>query len=601
MTPPAASPPTRLAVLSALTFGTLLSLALHGYQVGKSNHTVYLLDALRHLDGTLLANDWFTNATLQYHGLFSLITRWSLSAGVFEPVFLAGHLLTALALHYYLWRTVAAVGGSLRAYAMAAVLIHVPAAGFGLGGFQFLQDGAFLPSNIANVAMLAGVAYLMERRAWPAGVALGLAGVFHINHAVFAGPVFLAGVIAAFGGEWRRHRGAILGAGLVMAAGVASNVVPAFLHLRDAAGAGEAGGRMPLAEFVELYARLRHPHHYYPRAWHPLVYVGALWSLVPAAYFLVRGRGRIPGAAFRVVVAVGGLLLAANVVALAFAGVVFVSERLIQLAVFRFSIHFMALAVAVTAWGLVDSGLVSKWWARAVAVAVPLVLGAGWAVAAGGGAGEVARGFVTAKPTAVGITLITLSALCVLALIGFTRRPDPMNPLLAKLVRGAMLVLSCGWMALAGARGQLGLAIIPEDPPEYVALARWARENTPHDAVFVVPPGEQAWRFEARRAVVINLKAIPQTSAELPEWARRMRDVTGENDLAGRFAGDFASTLRRLDEAYTARPESELVAVARKYNARYIVTMAELPGLTQIGPGPRGSARYRLYDLTPAR
>src|SRR5690348_9280176 len=77
--------PARLRDVAAVSFAGALALAIHGYQFGKGNHSVYLLDALRHADPQLLANDWFTTQTLQYHAAFGVITRWLYELGPIQP------------------------------------------------------------------------------------------------------------------------------------------------------------------------------------------------------------------------------------------------------------------------------------------------------------------------------------------------------------------------------------------------------------------------------------------------------------------------------------------------------------------------------------
>ncbi|MBC8105430.1 MAG: hypothetical protein H7Z14_02475, partial [Anaerolineae bacterium] len=50
----------------AVAIGTLITLVVSGYQFGRGNHTVYLLEGLRITDPTLFRNDWFVTSTLQY-------------------------------------------------------------------------------------------------------------------------------------------------------------------------------------------------------------------------------------------------------------------------------------------------------------------------------------------------------------------------------------------------------------------------------------------------------------------------------------------------------------------------------------------------------
>ena len=80
----------------------------------------------------------------------------------------------------------------------------------------------------------------------------------------------------------------------------------------------------------------------------------------------------------------------------------------------------------------------------------------------------------------------------------------------------------------------------------------------------LLPPGGEAWSFKlhARRAVVVDTKSVPFSDRGLREWQERMEDVLGRpmaRDL------DFAA-------AWKARTPEQLLAVAQKYHARYLVT-----------------------------
>jgi len=46
----------------------------------------------------------------------------------------------------------------------------------------------------------------------------------------------------------------------------------------------------------------------------------------------------------------------------------------------------------------------------------------------------------------------------------------------------------------------MGVARLAYDPPDYLALCDYARDYTPVDAIFLVPPNEEEFRLVARRA-----------------------------------------------------------------------------------------------------
>jgi hypothetical protein len=144
-----------------------------------------------------------------------------------------------------------------------------------------------------------------------------------------------------------------------------------------------------------------------------------------------------------------------------------------------------------------------------------------------------------------------------------------------------------------------GAFVMPGDDADYLAVCDWARENTPLDAVFLVPPGESSMRLRAERAIVVNFKAVPQLSGELPEWRDRLRRVLALDDLRALPRG-YRQTLRAIDERYGSLPEDELLATARAYGARYVLAprrLGEHDGLHLDFSSPNG--RYLVYDRAP--
>jgi hypothetical protein len=558
---------------AAIALGCALSLSVSGYQFGRSNHLVYLPDPLHSFDPTLLANDWFTTQTLQYHSVFGLLTHWLLQLNFLEGGFLLGYLLTVVALHGA-WRVlVKQMGGTRESYLISVLLVQLAAGGTSLGSYHFLQDSAFLPSNVAAVAMLWGICAMAAGRWALAGLAIGTAGLIHLNYAVAGGLLWAA--ISLWQRPWQsQFRSWLLGSAL--AAGlVAANMLPAVGRLTSPPG-------MPFAEFVEIYAKLRHPHHYDPLSWHPALWLCFLIPTLAAGWIVLARRKDFlrpaPKTLFRVAITLLVLLTAAFL----FAGVIFISERLIQLSLFRFSIFVSLLACIVIAWWVWDYRP-RQWPVKfallllvplmaAVCLAVPVLL-----------PGSVAANFVTGQWMSLAY-ILAVCGLVVLVVVMGTKLPPAGHATVAALTIAS---IALGWNTW------LGVNFVPDDNPAYIQLTHWAAAHTDKNAIFLVPPNEQSMRVDGRRAIVVNFKAVPQLSGELAEWRRRMEKVLGQ-DLRS-LPRPMPQTLSAMAAIYNERPAEDLRQLAGDFGARYIVTAQPKPPLgTPINPVPHA---YFVYDV----
>jgi hypothetical protein len=137
--------------------------------------------------------------------------------------------------------------------------------------------------------------------------------------------------------------------------------------------------------------------------------------------------------------------------------------------------------------------------------------------------------------------------------------------------------------------------MMPQDQMDYVALCNWVRDpaNTPRDAIFIVPPQEQVFRLYAQRAIVVNLKGVPQLSSELKEWRTRLRDVLDDDPM--RFAARFDKTLYAIGQQYESLPPQHFTSVAQRYNAPYLIVEHEIsdPSWHLV----HTSGLFRLYRL----
>lgn len=613
-----------LEVLFALSFGMAMTLCVRGYQFGQSNHTIYLIDALRKSSPQLLAHDWFTTSTLQYHSIFGWLTQTLMRWEILEPAFLFIYLALVFLMHLAWYRLVICLGGRREIYLISVLIYYISAGGTGLGMYQFMQDSALLPSNLANVGMLGGIYYWIRGRPGWAGVCLGIAGLLHLNFSVvgiglwsvlISCKVWDARVswrgLQATGFCWgssadssRREQAAPLSSnrkfwshaiGTIAVAGLSMvNIIPALRAI-----AGREGG-LPLGEFVDLYVRLRHPHHYDPSSWPSILWLSFLWP-IPLAVIAYRQlqtrREAIPSRrlnpsedSLRQTSRIFLFFIALQMISLLFAGWWYISETLIQMSLYRFSIFPKLLSCIGAAYFLCDNKFLSQRLARPFAVAaIPILIVLGITVFF---SDQIVLIHAYRGPIIVFLILCLILAVYRIASRVFAERQRQIIHFAGIILILALLVIS--W------NRQLGFNPIPRDDADYLAACQWISDpaNTPVDAVFLVPPQEQTFRLHAQRAIVVNFKAVPQLGAELPIWRDRLQDVLELNDLRS-LPTPFDQTLEAIRRRYETRSTKYLLEVAHHYNARYILIGRRLdPNQEHRLVYPtHGNGSYFLYDL----
>jgi hypothetical protein len=90
---------------------------------------------------------------------------------------------------------------------------------------------------------------------------------------------------------------------------------------------------------------------------------------------------------------------------------------------------------------------------------------------------------------------------------------------------------------------------------DWLTTCEWIRANTPSDAAFFTPTGQQTFKWFAERAEVCAWKDIPQDAQSMVEWRRRLTDVHPALQPFG--------TLSYANET--------LAQKSRSYKARYLI------------------------------
>jgi hypothetical protein len=577
----------------ALLLGIAATLFVRGYSFGESNQTVYLLGGLRHSEPWLLRNDWLVSRTTEYHVTFGALTRTLMKLGVLEGGFVVGYVLLVLLAHLAWLKLVRRLGGTHVTYLVSVLLYYLSNGGLAPGATEMFQDAAFLPSNIANVAMLWGVSLWVTGRVGRSALAFGIAGTFHLNHAVMG-----CGLWSALS-AWRwvappQRRGlngdAPARPGLLRLAGGLGLILllslPNLLPVLSATRGEAAREGLSFAEYVDTFVRLRAPHHFDPRSWPPTLWLGFLWP-IPLAVLAFRSAPKTPER--REASRVFTVFCAAMAVSLLGAGIWYVSEPLIQMCFYRFSIFPKLLSCIGAAYWLGTLTLPARRQARfgiAAATVGAVVLGAVVLNSVDVAPLELLRG--ATRPVRAMVFLAGVTVLCGCTAVGWLRCVRTPFYAAGLLALAAQLSAAPRWL------GQERLSPREEN---YLEMCRWARDpaNTPVDAVFLVPPHEEPFRYAAQRAIVVNFKGVPPLRGELPEWRDRLKAVLNLDDL-GALPKGMSAAGEAIEERYDALPPSHLAAVARKYNARYVL----LSRRHQVDPAAvvHANGSFQLCDVT---
>jgi hypothetical protein len=606
-----------LSNLLALTIGVVMTFCVCGYQFGKSNHTVYLLDATHRSYPNLLDNDWFTTQTFQYHATYGFITRFLMRAHILEPGFLVAYVGLVIAFHVAWMGIVSALGGTTRTYLVSVLFYYLSAGGTGLGIYQFFQDSCFLPSNISNVALLwAFYLWIVDRRVWSA-VCFGVAGLFHLNYAIvgvgawcslnaweWIGPAIgvpamqerMQGLVTRVDPKEHSRKRTY-----TFRCWVAAIVPSMFNIFMGVMLELHRGGKMPFAQFLEIYVKFRHPHHYYPRSWPLALWICFLWP-IPFAFFawrILQQKMDLPVSkrARREAVRIFALMAGLQIVALIGAGYFYFSETLVQMSLYRFSIYVSLFACIGAAILVSDCTRITGASSRAILigltaliVATPLLMRYGPRVGVLHIEGVAA--FINAKRKALMLFFVLSCAPAVHESIWAIHKRKVRNALNAAGIAVLVVTIVIGWNRWIGLT-----LIIDKTSPDYLAVCDWAREHTPEGAIFLVPPEESEFRLRAQRAIVVNFKCVPQLDQELIQWDERLRDVLGLTNLYRQLPNGFDKIPAAMARIYSARTGDELFIAAKKYDARYVVASHGLGSRFRHQLVYESGNRYFLYDL----
>ncbi len=548
-------------IVFAVALGAVTAL-LKGYSFGGGDQVEQLPLVMRILDPSFAPLDPFVNGA----ALFSpRVYYCHLLAALAHlmPLWLIGLLGTVLCnaavalITYYASRDL--LGASHLAGIVACVMV-MSLHSIAPGGSGQLYYEIMVPSTLAKPLLLLSLwAALRLRPVASAGLALA-ASLMHPLLGIITGFMALTstGLILALGigreGRDGRFPWRALGVTTLAAFGLAVGAWVLWLSNYHTS--------LSATQFIDILARFRCPHHYLPGTFprSALLACGAFLLALVISWRWHRADPRGDrGAGDRLLIPV------ALTVLLMIGGWVFVEiipTRLFTSAqAFRFVfipkwIGMMLFAATMARlWRSREAGQSVVGWLMFLAhgpMHGAVILGAHLVEVVRGMLHKRWRGRATLPWLVLGVAVAILPMvrwpmpveLATLVLLGLAGLAQVMSYSRAVRIGASVIVLG-----LVCALTHPVPITMTETNRDIAAVSEFAREHTPEDAFFVVPPNMGAFRVMARRALLVNFKTFPFDDREMVSWRERIEDCYGPVSSAGIGAAfEMDETYKRIED-----------------------------------------------------
>lgn len=580
-------------LLALSAFGGLLS-TVREYAFGTGNHIEQLPLVLRAAHPDWLAADFFTNAasTPGPRTFYSMFLGWLSGLVPLEHEFLvlllASNLLTVLLVSLLARDLFGDTAGLVSGF---LVSFGAPVR---LGGASRLVNNILIPQALVMPFVVGAVWAAIRRRPLLSAALCSIASVFHPLVGLETGAILL--VVTAAGplrSDWAcctiiKDKASLLGGWL-------GGVVTLGATVWFWGNIMRAGRSIAPAQFVDVVAYFRHPHHYVPSTFPIRDYVELCSFLVAVAIsaWWIRSQEGVSGGPLVflslaigavILLCVGGFLFVEVlpsrlwVVAQPFRLVFLINLLglvLIAAGISRFLnggdlqdrnealILVLGLYAPLTTGLLFMLKLIKPLTFRLLQLPFGVYMGlmaapvlVYWASRPSQGIHFVALYTLflisysarTLLKDAFGrlIWIATYLASFALVLLGFLSPSNPVDRVTSKLVSKPIF-------ALSDIEGPIA------------EVARYARFNTPPDSIFLTPPDWGAFRLLAERAIVVDFKAFPFQDPAMLEWQERLFDCYGRPAAKG-----FPAVAEMIAN-YHRITDERILRLKTKYGFTYVV------------------------------
>ena len=492
-----------------------------GYVYGVGDQDELIPSVLHLLDGSLFTQDWLVQTITSGVNVRTYFLWGTALPSAVLPPWLTVFLLWAVvfvALAYGVHGLARELVRDRLAAALSVVVALVVTVKWTLGG-NSVASNALVPEGVAWAFAVPAITLFLQRRWLGAGALLGLATWFHLlagaQTALVLGVVGLVQAVARADLAGTRFKAALVDLfrfGGVFLLVALPILVPVVVDQLTVAGPAEVA----VSPFY-IHAQFRNPFHHLFSTFE-VGYHLRFWPVVifgvGAGVWLARRGALQHGQAL----AAGGVLVAV----LCALAVVFVEVVPVTIVA---KLQFFKLTVLVM---LVASILATA----AVVRLLPAAL------RAFGGR------LLALRRLGLVVTLVLVGLVGVLAVRGDGRPGDGLHPL----------------RHLESPLGE---------------VERWARAETPEDALFAIPPSVSSFRTFARRAVVANYAGFVFTDHDMQRWFARLMDVAPISPPATGYG-----VKPMLDASYHRRTAADWQRLRTSYGVEYVLvdrSTARLP------------------------
>ncbi len=399
-------------------------------------------------------------------------------------------------------------------------------------GLERTVENLLMERTFALPLLLFSFYAFFERHYNTAAALAGIAFMFHPLSACYA----LAILISCFSYRLLKEKTArpfILGIGLILLA------ISSILILKIKNPAPGLSFINVSAEWLELL-KLRSSHHIFPTTWSILEMLGGIAFITG---FLITWKYRPQAAYHRIVVIAFATVLLLFAIGTIFTEIIPVSI-VIQFQFFRSFKFIFFFAIIYFANYLFTAPNTPSGIAQKLAVAL-LIL---------------APYLHESAAVIGGISLLVASTLAGWALLEKTNADWKKYFVPAQI---SMLLL----LGIGGSLHKVHFSISNSQNKEWLSAQQWAKENTPQDAAFIVPPYLEGFRVESERALYGEWKDGTQmlfNPAFGNEWMRRMENLGYKKE-------------KSLKDAYCALSQDDFKKVAVELEPAHSKVFAVVP------------------------